>query len=114
MVGSKPAQKGAAMTAHLFELMCDAHDLPRPTPEYRFAAPRRFRFDYCWKEQKIALEVQGGLFTGGRHVRGAALLKEHEKLNEACIRGYRVLFCTPQDVKTGAVFALIKRAIKGV
>lgn len=94
-----------------FDSLCEAHGLPVPVQEYRFAEPRKWRFDYLW-DGWLALEVQGGLFTAGRHVQGAALLEEHEKLNEAVIRGYSVLFCTPADIKTGAAFALVKRALE--
>ena len=30
------------------------------TPEYRFHPTRKWRFDYAWPENKIALEVEGG------------------------------------------------------
>lgn len=66
-----------------------------PSAEVQFAPPRKWRFDYAWQEEKVALEIQGGVFTQGRHARGAALLREHEKLNAAAMAGYRVLFCTP-------------------
>jgi len=86
--------------ADVFSAYCAACGLPRPEPEFRFASPRRWRFDYCWPTLKIALEVQGGLFVNGRHSRGAALLKEHEKLNAAAVAGWRVLYCTPATLLT--------------
>ena len=102
----------------LFLAMCRSHGLPEPVPEYQFAPPRRWRFDWCFLQpglltqtKGIALEIQGGIWTSGRHVRGKALLAEHEKLNEAAVRGYRVLFCTPEDVQSGAIFPVIKRAL---
>lgn len=103
----------------LFCRLCQAHGLPRPVAEFEFHPDRKWRFDFAWIYvnegflKRLALEIQGGLFVGGRHVRGAALLKEHEKLNEAACLGWRVIFCTPADVKSGAVFALIKRALNG-
>lgn len=72
--------------------------LPAPIPEYRFHPTRKWRFDYCWVAQQVALEEQGGLFIGGRHSRGAALLGEHEKLNAAARAGYRIVFATPQNI----------------
>lgn len=81
-----------------FPAVCRAAGLPEPVAEFRFAPPRRWRFDYCWPIEKLALEVQGGLFVHGRHSRGAALLKEHEKLNTAAAMGYRVLFTTPDQL----------------
>lgn len=66
--------------------------------EYRFHQPppgmqrRQWRFDFYIPQLRLAIEVQGGVFTRGRHVRGAALLKEYEKLNAAAAAGIRVLF----------------------
>ena len=84
----------------LFPAVCRAAGLPEPVPELCFAAPRRWRFDWAWPELKLALEVQGGLFVNGRHSRGAALLKEHEKLNAAAVAGWRILYCTPATLLT--------------
>lgn len=78
--------------------LCHDQKLPTPVAEYVFAPPRRWRFDLAWPDQRVAIEVQGGLFTRGRHTRGAALLKEHAKLNAAASGGWRVLYCTPKDV----------------
>jgi hypothetical protein len=47
-----------------------AAGLPDPEPEYAFAKTaygRDWRFDWCWRELKLALEVEGALF-GGRVV----------------------------------------------
>ncbi len=94
----------------VMDLLCRAHGLPIPDPEVEFALPRKWRLDFVW-EGWLALEIQGGIFIAGRHTRGAALLDEYEKLNEAVIRGYSILFCTPQQVKDGSIFPIIKRAL---
>jgi hypothetical protein len=97
-----------------FDLQCRAVGLPAPVAEHRFHPVRKWRFDYCWLEpHKVALEVQGAIFTNGRHTRGAALLKEHEKLNAAAALGYRVLFCTPKQMANGEALALVEAALKG-
>lgn len=95
-----------------FNAMCKAHGLPIPVTEYRFHAVRRWRFDYLF-DGWLALEVQGAIWTQGRHTRGAGLLKEYEKLNHAVIEGYSVMFCTPQDIKRGSIFPLIRDALLG-
>lgn len=48
-------------------------------------------------DSKVGIEIQGALFTGGRHVRGAALLKEYEKLNALSAAGWRVGLFTPSQ-----------------
>lgn len=92
-----------------------------PTPEYQFAKSigRKWRFDFAWegeyqgKEYKIALEIQGGLFVGGRHVRGSGLVKEHEKLSTAAIMGWRILYCQPRDLLTTKTADMVWAAITG-
>lgn len=83
-----------------------------PVAEYRFASPRKWRFDFAWPDAKVALEVQGGLFTGGRHSRGPALMKEHEKLNAAARDGWRILYTIPQNVCMMETIELVKAAIE--
>ena len=87
------------------------HKIPCPADEYKFHPNRKWRFDFAWPDEKVALEVQGGLFTGGRHSRGAALLKEHEKLNAAASAGWRVLYCIPQNLCMPETIELIKQSL---
>jgi hypothetical protein len=96
-----------------FIAMAKAHGLPEPVPEFRFHLTRKWRFDWLFNpgKERVAVEIQGGLFTQGGHVRGAHLVGEYEKLNEAQIMGYKVLLVTPQQVESGEVFELVKRTL---
>lgn len=87
--------------------------IPAPDFEHQFHPSRRWRLDLSWKEFKVAVEVQGGLWIrgGGRHQRGAAMLKEWEKLNELAAMGYRVIYCQPCDICTTQTALLVKRAL---
>lgn len=58
--------------------------------EYRFAPPRRWRFDFALPEEKIAIEINGGVWSYGRHVRGRGYLNDREKINTAQTMGWRV------------------------
>ena len=73
--------------------------LPPPVAEYRFAPPRRWRFDFAWPELLIAVEVEGGVWSRGRHVRGRGYLGDLEKYNAAVVMGWRVLRYTPQTLE---------------
>lgn len=109
--GLTPAQQLRKLKADVrvtgFKTWCVRKGLPVPIEEYRFHAPRRWRFDYVWLTQRVALEEQGGLFSGGRHNRGPALLKEHEKLNAAAVDGFRVIFATPQTIQSREMLATL-------
>ena len=69
-----------------------------PEFEYKFHPDRKWRFDIAWPSKLLAIEAQGGIFKMGRHNRGAALLKEYEKLNSAAAMGWRILFFQPSDL----------------
>lgn len=74
-----------------FHLQCKARVLPDPVAEFRFHETRKWRFDYAWPERRIAVEIDGGVWAGGRHVHPAGYLADLEKLNAALEAGWRVL-----------------------
>lgn len=86
-------------TAHEFGylLALIAPDLPRPNTEWRFDAKRKWRFDWAWPAQRVAVEVNGGryAFAGGRHASDG----DHEKLRRAAALGWRVLPVSPQALR---------------
>lgn len=81
--------------------------------EVEFHPHRGWRFDFVFPmaASRLALEINGGLFVQGRHIQGARLLDEYEKLSEAAILGYRVLLTTPNAVKSGHALNLVLRAL---
>jgi hypothetical protein len=87
--------------------------LPVPEREVRFHPTRRWRFDYGYRDRKIAIEIEGGAWLpgGGRHTRGAGFTNDLAKYSEAAILGWRILRCTPQQVASGAALALVQRAL---
>ena len=72
------------------------HGLPEPVLEHRFHPVRRWRFDIAWADHMIALEVEGGVWTGGRHTRGSGFMKDMEKYNTAAAMGWIVLRAVPR------------------
>ena len=65
--------------------------------EYRFHDTRRWRFDYCIIELKIAIEVEGGVWSGGRHTRGKGFIGDMEKYNTATSMGWKIIRIVPND-----------------
>lgn len=104
------ARRAAALP---LAIQCRLAALPEPNEEYRFAPPRRWRFDYAWCGPKVALEVEGGVFVHGRHVQGAGMIADMEKYNTATLAGWKVLRVTPKQIVDGSALTLIEQAIKG-
>ncbi len=96
------------------ELICKSEGMPIPVREHRFATPRRWRFDYAWVDQRIALEQEGGLWVYGRHNRAASMIKDMEKYNSASALGWRVFRFTPQQVESGEWVDIIKPLFEGI
>jgi len=83
-----------------------------PSTEYLFAVPRRWRFDYAFPVEHVAVEFDGGQWVanGGRHNRDS----DREKLNEAAARGWRVLRFSNQQWAADPLgcCALVLRALE--
>lgn len=91
-----------------FALHCRAAVVPEPVREFRFALPRLFRADFAWPGQMILAEIEGGVWTGGRHTRGSGFTADCEKYNIAAALGYRVFRFTGDQVKSGAAIKTIE------
>jgi very-short-patch-repair endonuclease len=94
-----------------FQRFAVAAGLPKPEAEFRFHPTRKFRLDFAWVQHKVGLEIDGGIWTGGRHTRGAGWLKDTEKLNLLASMGWRMLRCTPQQLCTSEMLDTIKQAL---
>lgn len=84
-----------------FEREIANSNLPKPIREYKFLKDRRFRFDFAWPFFQVAVEIQGSVWTGGRHVQGYGYTSDCEKYNLAMIDGWRVLKVTTNQVNQG-------------
>lgn len=92
--------------------MCELLELPVPVREHRFAPPRRWRFDLAWPDQRLAVEIEGGIWIQGRHNRGEGFLKDCEKYAEALCRGWRVLRIPTDWFSNGMAMRYVRRALK--
>ena len=88
--------------------------LPVPAREYRFHPRRRWRFDFAWPRYKVAVEIDGGIYNRGRHVRGSGFERDAEKRNAAVMAGWRVLHFTPRHVKSGSAVQAIEYLIRKI
>lgn len=107
------AVKSSRMTHDRYALMAMIFDQrwPGVEREFRFAPLRKWRFDFCWPSESIALEVEGGVWVNGGHNRGSGFMKNIEKYNEAAILGWRLLRVTPQMMENGEVMVLLEKVL---
>ena len=82
--------------------------LPKPEREFYFARPRRWRFDFAWPSELLAVEVEGGAWTGGRHTRGAGFSGDLRKYGAAMRLGWTVYRCDYALIRSGEAYDTIK------
>ena len=100
-------------TTDLFTRLVNAELRVECIKEHRFYQHRKWRFDYALPAYKIALEVEGGVWTGGRHVNPRGFLNDMTKYNTATLLGWRVFRTTPDKLMTSETLLLLKNAING-
>jgi len=95
----------------IFTALCKSERL-EVVKEVKFHPKRMWRFDYCFPSLWIALEVEGGAWSNGRHTRGKGFLGDMDKYNEASRLGWIVLRTTPSKLLTMETIKLIKETAK--
>lgn len=93
-----------------FPALCRSHGLPQPIPEVRFHPDRLWRFDWLFPG-KIAVEIQGGVWSRGKHGRGEGIVKDYEKMNAAQTMGFIVLQFTVSQIESGTFAAVVSDAL---
>lgn len=91
---------------------CELSGLPKPEPEVRFHPTRRWRFDWAFRPQMLAVEVDGAIWTAGRHTRGAGVEKDMEKYAEALLLGWKVLRVSTEMVKDGRAVNYVAKLLQ--
>ncbi|MBN1439534.1 MAG: hypothetical protein JW929_09005 [Anaerolineales bacterium] len=89
-----------------------AAGLPVPARQVQIIPARRFRWDFAWPSAHLAAEVQGGLYSGGAHVRAWGVTRDAEKNNLAVLAGWRVLYFTSEVVRSGRALSILEDALK--
>jgi len=93
--------------------LCRAEGWPEPLAEQKLIPGRRFSCDLVWAEQRLVVEVQGGVWLRrGGHTGGQAQIDDMEKLNLCQLAGYRVLQVTPSGVTDGTLRDLLALAFR--
>ena len=79
--------------------------------EFKFHPKRKWRADFHLVEKMILVEVEGGIWSGGRHTRGKGYLGDMEKYNAATVMGYRVIRFSTEQVKSGLAIEQIEKMV---
>jgi very-short-patch-repair endonuclease len=80
--------------------------------EYKFHPIRKWRADFHIMGKKILVEVEGGVWNGGRHTRGKGYIGDMEKYNAAVVMGYQVLRFSTDQVKSGLAVRQIETMVE--
>lgn len=71
--------------------------------ELRFCQTRKWRFDFASPTAKVAIELEGGTWSNGRHTRPAGFTEDCEKYNWAALNGWRVFRITSDMLKNAPI-----------
>lgn len=109
----KITRKSKPNRIDLFPDACVQFGLPKPTPEYRFHPTRKWRIDYYFEAngRRVGLEVEGGVWTNGRHTRGKGFAGDMEKYNAAAAIGITIVRVTPGELLKIETFNLVKKTL---
>jgi very-short-patch-repair endonuclease len=76
------------------------------------AGLKNWRFDFAFIDQKVAVEIEGGAWTGGRHTRGKGFAEDLLKYDAAMNMGWVVYRCDGSMVKQGAAINTIIKLLE--
>lgn len=78
--------------------------------EVMFYNPHRtWRFDFVITGTKFALEIEGAIWSNGRHTRGSGWEKDAEKYNTAAACDWKVFRFSTGMVKKGEAIKFLQR-----
>lgn len=92
-------------------LQIEAEGLPPPERQCKepwAGTGRRFRGDLCWTDRRVVLEVDGGTWSGGRHVTGSGYARDCTKQNMAHLAGWTVYRVEGGMVRDGTALDLVE------
>lgn len=102
--------KGPSRLESAFASIWSSLSGPALIVEHQFHPTRKWRFDYAHASTMIAIEIEGGIWSGGRHTRGEGYAKDCEKYNAAVHLGWRVFRITrPNTAELQQIIDTINR-----
>ena len=83
--------KAAKLNAKILQQLIHEDLNLKSTPELKFHPSRKWRIDLAIESLKIAIEFEGGIYSGGRHTRPTGFLGDIEKYNNLTLYGWKLL-----------------------
>lgn len=71
------------------------YKLPTPKLQHIFHPVRQWRFDFCWLDKQVAVEIQG---FGPGHNSLPGMTNDYQKHNAALLLGWKVLYFMAHDL----------------
>lgn len=105
-----PPPEESKLVAH-FRMQLRAAGIAGYVTEHRFCPGRKWAFDLAWLPERLAVEVEGGVWTGGRHTRGSGFVKDCEKYNAAALMGWKVLRIHTMTINNGQAVKMLVGAL---
>ena len=73
----------------IVEILLDAENIPYER-QYKAISGKNFKFDFYVKPD-ILIEINGGNWIHGRHLRAASIEYEYARMNLAVLSGFKML-----------------------
>lgn len=92
----------------LFKVTWEGLGGPPLEKEYKFHKKRQWRADYAHIPSRTLIEIEGGVWIRGRHIRPQGFMKDIEKYTTATLEGWTVFRLSPNMIDNIWVPKLIK------
>jgi hypothetical protein len=86
--------------------------LPVPIRQFQAIPGRKLAFDFGFPEWRLLVEIQGGVWTKGKHGRGSGIIQDQNKLNDAVLNGFYTLQFSVNHIKDGTALLVTQRALR--
>ena len=107
----KRANEAIARQYELFRRTLESFTGCQVVAEHKFHDTRKWRIDFAIIDLKIGIEIEGGVWSGGRHTLGNGFIEDMEKYNAATMMGYQVIRFSTEQVKSGKAIKQIEKMV---
>lgn len=95
---AKSLPKGSALNRAFALRWATIPGAPALVAEHKGIPGRKYRFDFAHPASRVAIEIDGGLWRGGKggHTSGSGAIRDREKDVQATLAGWTVFRLTPE------------------